>query len=172
MTARNEKPRASEHPLADAYALMHHFEGCRLRPYICPAGLPTIGWGHVILPHEDDLYGVASRDPVKFDPTFRLAQEAADALFQIDTQRFIVGVHKRVKVQLTAHQLGALVSFAYNAGLSALGSSTLLKCLNRGNYTAAAEQFERWVYGGGKILPGLVRRRKAERALFEGMPEL
>lgn len=71
-----------------------------------------------------------------------------------------------VKVPLTAHQMGALVSFAYNVGMGALGSSTLLRLLNAGQYDAAAKQFARWNKAGGRVLAGLTRRRAAEAALF------
>ncbi len=77
-------------------------------------------------------------------------------------------VTKLVKVPLTQNQFDALVSFEYNIGYSKLSASTLLRLLNSGDYKGASDQFGRWVYGGGKILPGLVRRRKAETQLFIG----
>ncbi len=71
-----------------------------------------------------------------------------------------------VKVPLTANQLGALTSFAYNLGSGALASSTLLKLLNAGDYAGAAAQFARWNKARGKTLAGLTKRRAAEAALF------
>ncbi len=71
-----------------------------------------------------------------------------------------------VHVALTPGQKAALVDFAYNLGLHALQESTLLRLLNRGNYVGAADQFGLWVYASGRVMPGLVTRRAAERSLF------
>lgn len=73
---------------------------------------------------------------------------------------------KYVKVKLTQNQFDALVSFVYNVGVGAFRTSTLLRKLNNGDYVGAAAEFKRWKFGGGKELPGLVRRRKAEEQLF------
>lgn len=79
----------------------------------------------------------------------------------------VLSASRYVSVTLTKYQFDALVSFTFNAGGAALRTSTLLKKLNAGDYAGAASEFLRWVNGGGKKLPGLVRRREAEKALFE-----
>jgi GH24 family phage-related lysozyme (muramidase) len=77
-------------------------------------------------------------------------------------------VKRYVSVNLTQGQFDALVDFAYNVGDQSLCTSTLLKKLNAGDYSGASAEFGKWVNGGGKKLPGLVRRREAERRLFLG----
>jgi len=99
-----------------------------------------------------------------------ITKEGAEELLREDVKRFEGYVDRLVKVPLTQGQFDALVSFTYNLGPGALEKSTLLDQLNRGDYDSAAEQFGRWVKAGGKTLAGLVRRRAAERALFEGKP--
>lgn len=71
-----------------------------------------------------------------------------------------------MQVYLTANQKAALIDFVYNLGAGAFGSSTLLKKLNAGDYKGAADEFPKWVYAGGRVLGGLVNRRKIERDLF------
>ena len=130
--------------------LIQTFEGCKLSAYLCPAGVPTIGYGRTT--------------GVKLGQTITQAQ--ADAWLLEEYDAFERKVRALVKVPLTAHQLGSLVSFAYNVGTGALGSSTLLRLLNKGDYAGAALQFGRWNKAGGKVLNGLTRRRKAETDLF------
>ena len=130
--------------------LIQTFEGCKLSAYLCPAGVPTIGYGRTT--------------GVKLGQTITQAQ--ADAWLLEEYDGFERKVRALVKVPLTANQLGALVSFAYNVGTGALGSSTLLRLLNKGDYAGAALQFARWNKAGGRVLNGLTRRRKAEADLF------
>lgn len=132
-------------------ALVREFEGCRLDAYRCPAGIPTIGYGAT---------GPDIRMGMKW------TQEEADERLAEDLARFAEGVERLVLVDLTDNQFAALVSFAYNVGLGALAGSTLLRKLNAGDYQGAADQLPRWNKGGGRVLPGLVRRRAAERDLF------
>lgn len=138
--------------------LIKSFEGCKLTAYPDPGtgGAPwTIGWG--------TTRGVK--------PGMTITQEEADLLLAEDVSSFAQAVNRLVTVPLNQNQFDALVSFAYNVGSSNLGNSTLLRLLNEGNYEGAAGQFGRWVKGGsGETLPGLVRRRAAERALFEEKP--
>lgn len=75
-------------------------------------------------------------------------------------------MNKYVKVRLTQSQFDALVSFVYNVGVEAFRTSTLLRKLNGADYVGAAAEFKRWKMGGGKVLPGLIRRRKREEELF------
>lgn len=127
------------------------FEGCRLESYRCAAGKWTVG------------YGRATAD---IRPGMVITQAQAEAFLDEDLKRFEDGVNRLVKVPLSQNQFDALVSFAFNLGLRTLENSTLLKMLNAGRYSAAAEQMARFCHSGGQVLPGLVRRRAAERDLF------
>lgn len=98
------------------------------------------------------------------DPAITPAQ--ADQILKAALLEYEAAVSRYVQVPLSQKQFDALVDFAYNAGAQSLRTSTLLRLLNAGDYAAAAEQFGRWVNGGGKRLPGLVRRREAEKQLF------
>lgn len=130
--------------------LVKEFEGLELKAYLCPAGVPTIGYGRT--------------KGVKLGQTCTEAQ--AEAWVAEEYAGFEAAVRKLVKVPLNANQLGALTSFAYNLGVGALMRSTLLRRLNSRNYAGAAAQFAVWNKAAGKVSPGLVRRRAAERALF------
>ena len=134
--------------------LIKQFEGLYLKAYRCPAGVPTIGYGHTA--------GVAMGQTI--------TQQQADDYLRRDVRQFERAVARLVTVPLTQGQFDALVSFAFNLGEGALAQSTLLRMLNDGDYAGAAAQFERWNKAGGRVLPGLVRRRAAERALFEARP--
>ena len=138
-------------------ALIREFEGFRSKPYLCPAGVPTIGYGSTR--YEDGTPVTLKDGPID--------QARANAIMRTTLAReYEPAVQRYVKVPLTQGQYDALVDFAYNAGAKNLLQSTLLKKLNAKNYAGASKEFEKWVYGGGKVLPGLVRRRKAEQALF------
>jgi lysozyme len=134
--------------------IIKHFEGCRLKAYRCSAGVLTIGYGHTGNVHISDV----------------ITQEQAEKLLKLDVERFSVGVKKLVKVDLNQNQFDALVSFAFNVGLGNLGKSTLLKLLNKGDYTGAAGEFWKWRKAGGVVSSGLERRRAAEADLFIGVP--
>ena len=131
--------------------LVQEFEGCRLDAYRCPAGIPTIGYG-------------ATGPDIRMGMVW--TQEQADARLVEDLARFADGVERLVEVDLSDNQFAAIVSFAFNVGLGALRDSTLLRKLNAGDYEGAADQFPRWARAGGRLMPGLSRRRLAERALF------
>lgn len=130
--------------------LIKDFEGCRLKAYLCPAGVWTIGYGHT--------KGVK--------PDMVITQLDADRFLLQDLKRFEEAVSSLVKVPITPNQFSALVSFAYNVGTGALYDSTLLRKLNNKDYKGAADEFLRWNKAGGKVLPGLTKRRIAERDLF------
>ena len=138
---------------AVALGLIKKFEGCKLRAYKCPAGIWTIGWGAT---------GPGIREGVVW------TQAQADERLAQDVEKFLSGVRAAVKVKASDNEIGALTSFAYNVGLEAFRNSTLLRMLNAGDRQGAADQFLRWNKAGGKVLPGLVRRREAERAAFLG----
>jgi len=126
-------------------------EGFRREMYLCPAGKPTIGYGHLILKGEQ--FG-------------EITEAEAEILLQKDLAGIENEVNSQVKVPLTQNQFDALISFTYNVGPGNLSRSTLLRKLNTGEYEEASKQFKRWVYGGGVILPGLVTRREEEKDLF------
>nr|WP_302600170.1 lysozyme [uncultured Cellulosilyticum sp.] len=130
--------------------LIKSFEGCYLKAYRCPAGVLTIGWGCTV--------GVKEGQTI--------TQEQADTMLMKELSKFEDCVNKFVTYPINQNQFDALVSFSYNCGAGALKTSTLLQYLNKGKVKEAADQFDLWVNGGGKKLPGLVRRRAAEKALF------
>lgn len=132
--------------------IIKDFEGFYPRRYVCPAGYWTIGYGHVIKASEH------------FDEPITL--EVGEELLQGDVEEAENGVNGLVQVPLGQNQFDALVSWTFNLGTGNLASSTLLRKLNDGDYEGAAAEFKRWKYGGGVVLPGLVRRRKAEEDLF------
>lgn len=132
--------------------LVKRFEGFRAKPYLCPAGVATIGYGHT--------EGISLSDPA-------ISREAAAALLEKDLANFAAGVARMLAAPVTQNQFDALVSFAYNVGLGNLQRSTLLKKVNAGDLAGAAREFAKWTKAEGVELPGLVRRRAAERALFE-----
>lgn len=139
-------------------ALIKQFEGFSARPYLCPAGVPTIGYGATYYP---DGRRVTMQD--------RPVTEAdATAMLRAMLASYEAGIARYVQVPLTQGQYDALVSFAYNLGLAALKSSTLLRLVNARDWQGAAAQFPRWNRAGGKVLPGLTRRREAERVMFLG----
>jgi lysozyme len=137
--------------------LIKQFESFQAAPYLCPAGVPTIGYGHTA--------GVtmASRP---------ITESKAVELLSADLVRYERAVSEAVTIPLAQHEFDALVSLTFNIGVSAFRTSTLLRYLNDDNRTAAALEFAAWNKGrrGGQlvVLPGLIARRKVERRLFEG----
>ncbi len=140
----------------EAIDLIKRFEGCRLKAYSDPVGIPTIGYGHTSGVHLGQT----------------ITAEQAEAFLREDLKDSMDAVARLVQVQLTPNQAGALVSFVFNCGTGAFFASTLLKLVNRRDWTGAAAEFGKWVHGGSvKVLPGLVDRRQAERILFlKGLP--
>jgi lysozyme len=132
-------------------ALTRQFEGLHLTAYADPVGIWTIGYGHT-------GPGV--------HPGLTVSREQADALLSADVIRTASAVNKLVTVPINQNQFDALVDFAFNLGPGALASSTLLHCINTGDFSAAAREFPRWDRATGRITPGLLRRRLAEVALF------
>lgn len=134
--------------------LIQHYESLRLMPYFDPIGVKSIGYGHVILPGEFK------------DSDLPLTEARADALLDRDIALKATWVAHYICVPLNDNQFSALVSLVFNAGVTPL-CQTLGKKLNAGDYAGASQEFSRWVYAGGKKLPGLVTRRAAEKALFD-----
>lgn len=134
----------------EGLALIKSFEGLRLKSYLCPANVWTIGYGST---------GPHVRQGMV------ISEKQAEELLLKDIARFERAVTEMAAAP-TQNQFDALVSFAFNIGTGALKSSTLLKKHNGGRYKEAADQFLRWNRAGGTILPGLTRRRTAERKLY------
>lgn len=149
--------------------LIKHFEGVRLKPYKCPALLWTVGVGHVLY-HEEHYLSTDGRRhfPLKPEHKRSFTEAEVNELLRDDLHRFESGVARLCGANLPQRQFDALVSFAFNLGLGALQRSTLKTKLTRGDIQGAADQFLRFSKAGGKVLPGLLRRRVAERALFLG----
>jgi lysozyme len=139
-------------------ALVCASEQRRLTAYLCPAGVPTIGWGHT--------------RGVKLGDTCSVQQ--ADIWLSEDLEDAAAVVASLVKAPLSQGQFDALTDFVFNLGAARFKSSTLLQLLNAGRVFAAADQFKLWVHakvkGEDVILPGLVKRRAAEQALFLNHP--
>lgn len=151
------------HLSSEGGALVRSFEGClrptdatrtKFRPYVCPAGVLTIGWGHT------------NDNGRKFKAGDVWTKGECDAEFRADMVRFEQAVRRRVKVELTQHQFDALVSFTYNCGEGNLAKSSLLRLINKGDFEGAARAFAPWNRGGGRVLNGLTQRRAAEAKLF------
>lgn len=156
--------------------LMHQYEGYRNKPYLCPAHIWTIGYGHVLYQEQIRLPMVRkegytgmirSEYPLRAEDNRVWSKDETNKLFEEDVANFERGV-----LRLTPTVLGrqgafdACVSFAFNAGLGNLQRSTIRMKANRQDWEGAAEAFMQWTKGGGRELPGLVKRRKAEKALF------
>ena len=126
-------------------------EGLRLKAYLDTGGVWTIGYGHT------------GPEVVK---GLTITMEQAEALLTEDLRTAEDHVNSAVKVKLTQNQFDALVSFVYNIGGGAFKESTLLRLLNAGDYEGAANQLPRWVKDNGRLIDGLVNRRREERELF------
>lgn len=138
--------------------LIKHHEGIRNRPYRCPAGLWTVGVGHLI--------GDGKSLPESWNRTF--SKEEIDGILKRDLKRFEYGILKMLpNVPLRQHEFDALVSFAFNLGLGSFQRSTIRQALLRKDKKAAMESLIKYCRAGGKILKGLQIRRLDEKALFE-----
>jgi len=141
-----------------ALALCRTFEGLRNRPYLCPAGIPTIGYGSTC--YADGTL-VSLSDPP-------LTASDAEALLLLTLGRdYLPGVLK-ASPGLAAYptKLGALTDFAYNCGVPRYRASTLRLCVDKQDWAGAGHQLMKWTRGGGRVLPGLVARRKAEASML------
>ena len=156
--------RVSEH----AIELIKSFEGFRTFPYLCSAGLHTIGYGHVLYPDqarlktpERALYGIRDEHNRTFE------YDEIDSILEKDLERFEAGVLRLCPAAADSQsQFDAIVSFSFNVGLGNLQASTLRMKYNRGDFSGAADEFLKWRKSNGVVLRGLERRREAERALF------
>lgn len=134
--------------------LIKQFESCKLTAYKVDKNEKyyTIGWGH---------YGADVKKGMK------ISKETADKLFRNDIKYFETSVNSCLKVKVTQSMFNALVSFTYNVGLGNLKKSSLLKYINKKQFTKASKEFKKWNKCGGKVLNGLVRRRMLEKIEFE-----
>ena len=141
-----------------AAALCKQFEGYRGKPYLCPAGVATIGYGST---YYADGRKVALTDAFMSEP------DAAALLLQELHHTYLPGVLRQCPILLTdERKCNAIVDFVYNLGLGRLQTSTLKRKINASDWDAAQEQLMLWTKGGGRVLPGLVKRRAAEFALL------
>ena len=136
-------------------ALKEH-EGCVLHSYLDTGDVWTIG------------YGTTKIKDIPVTRGMSCTNEQATQWLYADVAWAQEAVNNLVKVPLAQHQFDALVSFVYNIGASAFKDSTMLRLLNQGDYAGAAKQFDRWNKDNGRVIPGLVARRKVERSMFEG----
>ena len=147
--------------------MIKHHEGVRTKPYQCPALLWTVGVGHVINPsHANVLLADRKSLPIPDGWNRVLTMEEVDAILKQDLSRFEKGVERLCPTGLNQSRFDALVSFSFNVGLGNLQKSTIRMKHNRGDFDGAAEAFLMWTKAGGRELPGLVKRRKDERALY------
>ena len=156
--------------------LMHQYEGYRNNPYLCPAHIWTIGYGHVLYQEQIRLPMVRkegytgmirSEYPLRAEDNRVWSKDETNKLFEDDVANFERGVLRLAPTVLGRQgAFDACVSFAFNAGLGNFQRSTIRMKANRQDWEGAAEAFMQWTKGGGRELPGLVKRRKAEKALF------
>lgn len=130
--------------------LIKSFESLRLEAYKDSVGVWTIGYGHTSGVYEG----------------MKITEAQAEAYLRADLSTAENAVNTKVTYSIVQHQFDALVSFTFNVGTGNFGGSTLLKKLNAGDVSGAADQFDVWIYAGGKVLNGLVNRRAAEKELF------
>jgi len=140
-----------------AAALARRFEGLYLKPYLCPAGVPTLGYGATFY---EDGTKVKLTDPP-------ISKERAEALllWMVRTV-FLPAVVKLCPVKMTPGQAAALIDFAFNLGAGNLRASTLRRRVNAGQWGDVPTELRKWVMAGGRKLAGLVKRREAEIALL------
>lgn len=162
----------------DTINLIKHYESLHdgdlkavgLQPKMCPAGIWTVGYGHAVT----DASGKQLKGQTTYEQALALypamTVQEAEALLAVDLRKFAASVAPMIKQPVNGNQFGALVSFAYNVGVGALRSSTLLKKVNAGDYAGAAAEFPKWdkatVNGKTVALAGLTARRKSEQYLF------
>lgn len=139
--------------------LIKPFEGFSSVPYLCPAGVWTIGYGSTR--YENGKRVTQHDAPIN--------EERAIAIMQATLVNYERDVLRYVKVSVNQNQFDALVDFAYNVGSKNLLNSTLLKKLNAMDWLGASKEFGKWIYADGKKLKGLIARREAERILFASM---
>ena len=159
MVPRQNSEAARNMNLELAAELCRRFEGYRAKPYLCPAGVATIGYGST---YYADGRKVTLEDPPMDEPTAR-------ALLMIELEHtYLPGVLRNCPGLITdVRKCNAIVDFCYNLGTGRLQTSTLKRKINANDWEGAKEQLMLWTRGGGKVLPGLLKRRTAECALLD-----
>jgi len=141
---------------SEGYALIKKFEGCRLKAYLCPANVWTIGYGNTF--YENGM---------KVKEGDVITQQRAEELAKFIIDQFAVTIEPFIQKPLNDNQFSACVSLAYNIGTSGFKRSSVFKKLNiNPNDPTIADSFKLWNKGGGKVLAGLVKRREAEIQLY------
>lgn len=143
------------HMTEEGLALIRRFEGFRGQAYRCPAGIWTIGYGHT-----------SNAGPPRVSPGMTMSEAEARRVLAADVERFATGVRAALTREVSPEQFSALVSFAFNVGIGAFRSSSVLRAVNEGDFDAVPGRLGLWVKAKGKTLPGLVRRRAAEAEMF------
>ena len=146
------------HVTEEGLNLIKRFEGLSSTIYICPAGYPTIGYGHVVLAHEREQFAAG------------ITQAEATELLRKDVRIAERAVLRLISVPLTDGKFDALASFTFNLSAGALQRSTLRRKVNRGEHQAVPAELMKWVWAAGKKLPGLVRRRTEEALAYSSEP--
>ena len=142
-----------------AIALIKRFEGCRLKPYLCPAGIATIGYGSTRYPN-------GRRVTMQDEP---ISEEKAEVFLYYIVTRIAYSIFKLCPILLIEDRgkQASIIDFAYNLGTGNLKASTLRRRINEGNWDEAAHELRKWIYGGGRRLRGLIIRRNVEARFFE-----
>ncbi|HET8871837.1 MAG TPA: lysozyme [Aquabacterium sp.] len=144
--------------IALAASVARRFEGFYPSPYLCPAGVPSIGYGST---HYEDGTAVTLFDAP-------ITRERAEALLQFEMQRVCARAVRSLCPGVdTQGRAAALMDFTYNLGAGRLRASTLRRRVNAGEWGRVPQELRKWVKGGGRVLAGLVRRREAEVALLD-----
>lgn len=158
----------------DLLAMLKHHEGVRTKPYRDVVGLWTVGVGHLMYPEQARLPMIDKETGRKPRTEFELkpgdarvfTMDEVDAILAKDLASFERGVERLCAVGLTQSRFDALLSFSFNCGLGGLQRSTIRAAHNRGDFEAAADEFLKYTKAGGKEFPGLVKRRRDERAVY------
>ena len=140
----------------EGLAIIKESEGWSSTPYRCPANVPTIAWGST---RTDKNKKVTMKHP-------KVNEEIGEAYLRYELQHVEHAIQRLLPVELTPNQFSAVSSWAYNLGTGALQRSTMRQCILREEHEEAADQMLRWVFAGGRKLPGLVTRRYRERELY------
>lgn len=151
MMRKNVIAASTAAAISIASTVVMYFEGNEPKAYLDPIGIPTVCYGHT---------KTAKLGQVK-------TAAECQALLETDLKIALDDVNRLVKVELPAERRAAFVSFVYNVGASKFASSTMLRKLNAGDAAGSCAELSRWVYAGGRQLPGLVKRRAEERRLCE-----
>lgn len=140
-----------------AAALARRFEGCYLRPYLCPAGVPTIGYGATY--YEDGTRVTLFDAPIT-------RERAESLLLWMVRTRYLPVVLRLCPGIDSPERLAAIIDFTFNLGAGNLQASTLRRRINAGRWDDVPGELRKWIKGGGRVLAGLVKRREAEMALI------